>query len=79
MSITSIKIEKMGPKASDFTKEELGLIDIDGLQRTFLKINFKQLTDDEYFFMRDIAFNQYRIPMKYLKPIPNSFSYISGL
>lgn len=77
MSISSVKIEKMGPKTSDFTKEELGLIDIDGLQRTFLKIGFKQLTNDEYFFMRDIAFNQYRLPMKYLKPIPNSFSYVS--
>lgn len=75
--ISSVKIEKSGPIAKDFTPEELKLIDIDGLQRTYMKITFNKLSDDEYFFIRDIAFNQYKIPMKYLKPVPNTFSYIS--
>lgn len=75
--ITSVKVEKSGPVAKDFKPEELKLIDIDGLQRTYLKITFKELNDDTYFFMRDVAFNQYKLPMKYLKPVPNSYSYIS--
>ena len=77
MAISSVKIERKGPKESDFKPEELKLFDIDGLQRTYLHITFKQLGDDEYFFMRDVAWNQYKLPMKYLKPVPNSYSYIS--
>ena len=73
------KVEKysFGPKESDFTKDELKLIDIDGLQRNYLKITFKQLTDDVYFTLRDIAKCQYTLPIKYLHPMPGSFSYIS--
>ena len=80
MSINIIdKVEKysFGPKESDFTKDELKLIDIDGLQRNYLKITFKQLTDDVYFTLRDITKCQYLLPIKYLHPIPGSFSYIS--
>ena len=82
MSSSSSSIDKVetytnGPKASDFTKEELKLIDIDGLQRNYLKITFKSLTDDVYFALRDIARSQYALPVKYLHPVPNSFSYVS--
>lgn len=75
--ISSVKLNKSGPKASDFTPDELKLIDIDGLQRSHLTIAFNDLNDDTYFFMRDVAFNQYKLPMRYLKPIANSYSYVS--
>lgn len=73
------KVEKytFGPKESDFTKEELKLIDIDGLQRNYLKITFKQLNDKVYFALRDIARCQYALPMKFLRPVPGSFIYVS--
>lgn len=67
----------IGPKASDFTEAEQKLIDLDGLQRNYLKITFKNLTDEVYFTMRDIAMLQYALPVKYLKNVPTSYSYVA--
>lgn len=75
--IDKVETYSNGPKESDFTKEELKLIDIDGLQRNYLKITFKELTDDVYFALRDMTRCQYALPVKYLHPVPNSFSYVS--
>ena len=77
MSISSVKTTYKALNPKDFTPEELQLIDIDGLGRTYTTITFNKLSDAEYFFMRDIAYNQYMLPIKYLKPIPNSYSYIA--
>lgn len=77
MSVAKVEFSTNGPKKTDFSADELKLIDIEGLQRTYMKITFKQLNDAEYFAIRDIAKSQYSIPVKYLKPIPNSYSYIS--
>jgi hypothetical protein len=79
MSTVVDKVETYtnGPKEADFTKDELKLIDIDGLQRNYLKITFKQLTDEVYFTLRDITKCQYVLPVKYLHPVPGSYSYVS--
>lgn len=76
-SIAKVEIYREGPKYSDFTPEERKMVDLKGLQRTYMKITFKQLTDTEYFTIADIVKNQYALPIRYLKPIPNSYSYIS--
>lgn len=66
-----------GPKASDFNAYEKDRFDIDGVTRNVLKIQFKELNDATYFAMRDIVKNQYALPIKYLKPVSGTFSYIS--
>ena len=75
--IDKVETYTFGPKESDFTKDEMKLIDIDGLQRNYLKITFKQMTDDVYFTLRDITKCQYILPIKYLHPVPGSYSYVS--
>lgn len=75
--IKQLTTTTFGPNAKDFRKDELELIDIEGLQRTQLTINFKELTDEVYMFMRDVAKSQYKIPVKYLKLIPGSYEYVS--
>ena len=75
--VNSVKITTSGPNSKDFSKNELKRIDIDGLQRTYLTIKWNNLTDEVYFAMRDIAASQYKLPIKYLKPIPNTYSYVS--
>lgn len=78
-----MKVEKWtaGPSAKDFTPEELKLIDLEALQRHYLKITWcstkDELTEDHYSAMRDITFLQNSLPMKYLKPVPDSFSYVA--
>jgi hypothetical protein len=80
MTITANQIDidyhTFGPNAKDFTPEEQKLIDIQSLQRGELTITFKKLTDDAYLFMRDVARNQYKLPIKYLKLVPGSFEYV---
>ena len=64
------------PMKSDFTPEELKLFDIDGYKRHNLKITFTKLTTEVEDTLRDIAFNQFALPMKYLKPVPDSYEYV---
>lgn len=75
--IQDVSTYTFGPKSSDFSEAELKLIDIDGLQRNYLKITFKSLTDEVYFTLRDIAMLQYALPVKYLKNVPTSYSYVA--
>lgn len=82
MSSRSAQVSKVtkytyGPKASDFDSYEQDRFDIDGVTRNVLKIQFSALNDATYFAMREIAKNQYALPMKYLKPVSGTFSYIS--
>lgn len=75
--VDSVKITTNGPVSKDFTAKELSRIDIEGLQRTYLTIKWSKLSDETYFAMRDFAAVQYQLPIRYLKPIPNSYSYVS--
>lgn len=75
--INSVNIYIGGPEEAGFNENERKLIDIEALQRTYLKISFNELNEDTYTFMRDVAKLQYSLPVKYLKPIPETFSYIS--
>lgn len=75
--INKVETYTTGPKESDFNEDELKLIDIDGLQRNYLKISIKSYTDELYFALRDIAKCQYLLPIKYLRPIPGSYSYVA--
>lgn len=75
--INKVELYEYGPKESDFSKEELNLIDIDGLQRNYMKITFNDLSDEVYFAFRDIVKLQYSLPVKYLRPVPGTYSYVS--
>lgn len=75
--ISSVEQYTNGPVDKDFTADELKLIDLEALQRTYMKITFKELNEDTYTFMRDVAKLQYTLPVKYLRPIADTFSYVS--
>ena len=71
-----ITVSHKGPKKSDFTKEELDLIDIDNLQETVYDIYFKK-PFNQFVGVADLLKYETRIPLKYLKPIPNACSYVA--
>lgn len=75
--IKSVTTFTRGPIADRFTPAELKLIDIDGLQRDYLKITISKYTEDVYDMLRDIAKVQYALPVRYLKPSPGSYQYVS--
>lgn len=52
-------------------------IDVEGLTRQGVRIIPSKLDDDYYIACRDITRNQYRLPIKYLKPINQSFRYMA--
>lgn len=75
--IISAKKSVHGPQLKDFNEHERSMFDIDGMKQQVLTIEFKQLSDDEYLFMRDVARLQCKLPIKYMKLIPGSFEYVS--
>lgn len=78
MSI-SITVSKEGPIASEFTKEELEVIDIENLVETVYDIEFKrELTDDDLIGIAELLKLETKLPLKYLKPIQNSCIYIAA-
>ena len=72
-----IKVEtsRIELKASDFSKEDLELLDIEGLSRSFVTIQFKEINDQVIFALRDFIRNQYKLPMKYIECV--NFQYQS--
>jgi hypothetical protein len=61
----------------EFNPELLEFIDLEGLSRRFLKVNISEFDDDWYNIWRFIPKIQYKLKMKYLKPISDSYSYVS--
>ena len=78
-----IKIEHHGPKAKDFTKEELSVLDIENLQETHYILSFtydskeNDLNDNDYIGIAELLKLETKLPMKYLKPIQNSCIYVA--
>jgi hypothetical protein len=66
---------KLDPR--EFNKDLLNLIDIDGTSRRFLKIEITDMDDTWFDIWRYFPKIQYKLRMKYLKPINDSYSYVS--
>lgn len=75
--IASATVTTRGPDLSKFTPSELAIFDADGFTRTFLTIKFDTMTDAVYDGMKSISRLQYALPIRYLKPVDGTFSYIS--
>lgn len=75
--IISATVSTKGPDVDKFTADELSIFDADGFTRTFLTIKFAEMTDAIYDGMKSISRLQYAIPIKYLKPVDGTYSYIS--
>ena len=74
----SIKVSHNGPNKKDFSKDELELLDIDNLQETIYTVTFpEKLTSEEKLGIEEMLKLETKIPMKYLKPIPNSCIYVA--
>lgn len=77
VNIENIKVLYRTPDYERFTKSELAMFDADGFSRYYLKIRVKDVNDAYMTGLRDIIRLQYNLPMKYLKPVPGMFSYVS--
>lgn len=75
--LSKCEVFTKGPSAKDFTKKELKMFDIEGFQRTYLKITAKEVTDEYMDGIRDIVQLQYNLPMRYMRLIPDTYQYIS--
>ena len=75
--IDKVSVVYICPDKSKFTKKQLKRLDDDGTKRAFLTIKFKKMDDTIYAAIQELTGNQYSIPMKYMKPIPNSYTYIA--
>lgn len=70
--IKSIKVSEIVPQVSSEV-----CIDVEGLTRQVVRIIPSKINDDYYLACRDIARNQFRLPLKYLKPINQTFRYMA--
>ena len=90
MTLTvNISIEHHGPKAKDFTKEELEVLDVENLQETHYIVTFSynsskdttskeiSLNNDDNIGIAELLKLETKLPMKYLKPIQNSCIYMA--
>lgn len=75
--IDSVETYERGPEMDKFTKDELKLFDADGFTRNFMKIHAKSVSDEYMDGIRDIVKLQYKLPVRYLKLAPGSYSYIA--
>jgi hypothetical protein len=65
------------PDPKDFTEEEQKRIDFEGLRRYFIKVSVKEINHEFYEAFKYLVKIQYKLPMKYLKPVRELCSYIS--
>lgn len=77
--IDSIEFSVVKPDISGFSDKQKGRIDVEGLTRWFLKINHKKGAIDEKLLedINDVVVHKNKLPIKYLKCIPELCSYIS--
>lgn len=76
-NVISAELKTVAPDVKAFTPEELKIFDADGFTRTFLTIKFDEINDDVYDALYSIHRSQYTLPIKYLKPVDGSYSYVS--
>lgn len=75
--ISKVETYTQGPDVTKFSKDELKIFDADGFTRNFMKITLSSVSNDYYDGIRDILKLQYKLPVKYLKLVPGSYSYVS--
>lgn len=75
--VDSISVLYRTPIMNMFTKEELDMFDADGFSRYYMKCKIKDVNDEYMTGLRDILRLQYKLPIKYLKPVPGVFHYVS--
>lgn len=75
--VDKVSVSYFGPDPKRISPKDQKRIDLDGLKRAYLTISWSKISDEVYDTICDIAANQYALPMKYMKPIPNSYSYIA--
>ena len=81
MSKLSIETAKNSVNHKAFTEEQLQYLDYERMNETITKITFpmkeKQMEDKYYEYIALFLKQQYKLPIKYLKPDIDSCSYIS--
>ena len=77
INVVSATLSTRGPDVSKFKPEELAIFDADGFTRTFLTIKFDEVNNAVYDGMFSITRLQYALPVRYLKPNENAFSYVA--
>lgn len=81
MSKLSIETAKNSVNYKAFTEEQLQYLDYERMNETITKITFptkeKQMEDKYYDYIALFLKQQYKLPIKYLKPDIDSCSYIS--
>lgn len=75
--ISKVETYTKGPELDKFTKDELKIFDADGFTRTYMKATASAVSDEYQDGIRDMLKLQYKLPVKYLKLSPGSYSYIS--
>lgn len=77
MFIESVKTYETKIDKSLLTKEQLKVIDCEGIERLWCDIKIKNINDEYYSIIANLVSLQYSLPMKYLKYIDNTYQYIS--
>lgn len=75
--VDSITINRITLDRKLFNEKQQDKIDFNGLSRTYLTINVKNIDDDYYEIMKYLFRLQYKLDMLYLKPIPDVCKYVS--
>lgn len=75
--ISDITTYTMVPDMSKYTDEERFLLDAEGVSKHYVKLTIKDITDEYIAAVRDFAKHQYKLPMKFLKPIHEAYSYVA--
>lgn len=75
--IDNITVMFRTPIMEMFDKHELKRYDTEGMSRFYMKCKIKDISDDYMTGLRDILRLQYKLPIKYLKPVPGVFHYVA--
>jgi hypothetical protein len=75
--VKSVEYWFFQPDPKDFTEEEQERIDFEGLRRYFIKVSLREIDPEFYEAFKYLVKIQYKIPIKYLKPVREMCSYIS--
>lgn len=65
------------PQVDNLSEELQNLIDVPGLSKHYIKITAANIDRKYICAIRDIAKLQYKLPIKFLKPIQEDYSYVA--
>jgi len=75
--VDSVTVEHKNLDSKLFTKKQLTMIDLHGLGRTYITIKVKEINENYYEILMNLMKLQYKLDMKFLKPIIDVCRYIS--